>query len=753
VQYTVRPATGPRGRTTTREAERFRGVRWWCGCVCAAVALFGGSAAAQGVTVQAVRLDHPLVLDGLLDEDVYRNAQPTTDFVQQFPKNAEPATERSQLWVFFDAQYVYVGFRCFDSQPERMVANEMRRDNFNIWLNDNMIVVLDTFRDGRTAFFFQTNPLGAMRDGIVIDENTTNWDYNTVWDARSRRFEGGWTGEMAIPFKSLRYRPGTSQVWGIHAMRVLRGKNEWDLLAGVPPVFSNAGYMHLAYEATLVGIDAPGGAKNLEVKPYGISTVTTNRPTGVENDLKGDFGVDARYGLGSTLTADFTYNTDFAQVEIDEQQVNLTRFSLFFPEKRDFFLEGQGVFDFAGSGARNSVSANTADVTPIVFFSRRIGLNAGQPVPIRGGGRLMGRAGRYTMGALSLHTLDEPSAGAVATNFSVVRVRRDIFRKSSIGGLMTDRSPSASAAGSNRVYGADVSLLFRDNVKLNAYYARSATTALTGDEESYRTQFRYPDDRYGLEVDLLKVGSAFNPEVGFLPRRNFRRNYVEGRFSPRPKRLAGVRKLTWQGSYARFTNGSGIVDSRQSQGTFKIDLNNSDYFNVDVIGHYEFLVAPFQVATARTIPVGGYSFPEVVGSYQLGPQRPVSGTFTLSRGGFYGGDRTTVSYAGRLNFSAQFSIEPRTSIDWVSLPQGDFRVTLIGARPIFMLTPQMFTSALVQYNSSAHTLETNVRFRWEYQPGSDLFVVYTDGRDTALPGFPGLLNRGFAVKLTRVLRF
>ncbi len=702
------------------------------------------------ITIRAVRLEGPLVLDGALDEDVYRTVPAVGGFVQQNPRSGEPATEDTEVWVFFDTRHVYVAFRCWDSRPYQMVANEMRRDNRNIWLNDNVIVALDTFFDRRSAYFFQTNPIGGVRDALIVDETTTNYDWNTVWDVRSRRSESGWTAEMAIPFKSLRYRPTRSQVWGFNVLRMVRSKNEETLLSPVPRSYGGQGIFRLASAATLVGIDPPENSRNVEIKPYAISTLTTDRPAGISNDGDAAFGLDAKYGITSNVTFDFTYNTDFAQVEIDEQQVNLTRFSLFFPEKRDFFLEGQGVFDFAGSGARRGGGPGE---TPILFFSRRIGLNAGRPVPIQVGGRLMGRVGRLSMGVLNIQTEDAPEADAVATNFSVVRIKRDVLRRSNVGMILTNRSPSTPGSGSNRVYGVDANMAFYENLRINGYYARSDTAGLSGDTESYRGQFQYDADRYGFEVERLKVGDAFNPEVGFLRRQDFRRTFALGRFSPRPKSIGGVRRLNWEGTLDRFVNSAEVLETERITGSFGIDFENSDVLTFEYSRNYEFLSVPFEVARDVAVPVGGHRFQEVSASYQLGPQRSVSGTLSVGRGGFFTGNRTQIGYSGRANLSAQFAIEPRVSLDWVDLPQGSFRVTLLGARPTFTITPRMFVSALVQYNSATRSLETNVRWRWEYQPGSDLFVVYTDGRDTAGRGFPQLLNRGIAVKFTRFLRF
>ncbi len=703
------------------------------------------------ITIRAIRLDEPIELDGALEEDVYEANPPATGFVQQYPNSGEAATEETEVWILFDARNVYVAFRCTDSRPDLIVANEMRRDNRNIWLNDNVIAAFDTFYDRRSAVSFQTNPLGGVRDSLIIDENTVNFDWNAVWDVKSKRAGHGWTAEMAIPFKSLRYPPTASQVWGFNAMRMVRSKNEQSLLSPVPRDYGGQGLWKLSSAATLVGIEPPASSRNFELKPYAISDLTTDRPAGITDDLDADFGFDARYALTSSLTVDFTYNTDFAQIEIDEQQVNLTRFSLFFPEKRDFFLEGQGIFEFGGSGGR--LQGGSEAERPILFFSRRIGLNAGRPVPIQVGGRLIGRAGRTSLGILNLQTEDLPEAGALSTNFTVMRVRQDVLRRSSVGVIATNRTPALSGTGSNRVFGVDANLAFYDNVRINAYYAGSATDGVSGDAESYSSQFRYAADRYGVEAWHLKVGPAFNPEVGFLRRQDFRRNFVLGRFSPRLDTRRGIRQLTWEASLDRFTNSADLLETRLERASFRIDFHSSDILGINVTRNYEFLGEPFEVSSDVRVPVGAHRFSDVQLSYELGPQRRVSGMFNLIRGGFFTGDRTEVGYTGRVEVSPQVAVEPRASVNWVDLPEGRFRLDLLGVRPIFTISPRMFFSTLLQYNSGTATLETNARWRWEYEPGSDVYVVYTDGRDTTQRGYPALLNRGLAVKVTRFLRF
>src|SRR6266550_5760888 len=414
-------------------------------------------------TIRAVRITTPLRVDGRLDEPLYISVPPISDFVQQEPEEGAPSTEKTEMWLAFDADNLYVAFRCWESEPDQVVANEMRRDGPNMWQGNDLVAFsLDTFRDRRNSFNFITNALGGRDDGQVTNERQWNGDWNTVWDVRAGRFEGGWTAEFAIPFKSLRYQPGREQVWGLNAFRTNRWKNEISYITHVPAARGQSALYQGATEATLVGLEAPSDSRTIELKPYAISDLTTNRITtpAVAHDLNANVGFDAKYGLTQNMAADFTYNTDFAQVEADEQQVNLTRFSLFFPEKREFFLENQGTFAFGGAAAGGFSAANS-DV-PILFYSRRIGLDDGRPIPIIGGGRTTGRVGRYSLGLIDIQTGED--RGVRSTNFSVVRFKRDLLRRSNIGLLFTGRSVGQSGAGGNALYGFDGTFGFFDNL-------------------------------------------------------------------------------------------------------------------------------------------------------------------------------------------------------------------------------------------------------------------------------------------------
>src|SRR5688572_26553676 len=413
------------------------------------------------ITVRATRAVEPLRIDGRIDEAIYAATEAITGFVQQEPDETQPATERTDAWVFFDEDYVYVAARCWESRPERRVANEMRRDTNQLRQNDTFAVLFDTFHDRRNGYLFTANAIGGMGDSQITDEGPPNVDWNTVWGFETSEFDQGWTVEMAIPFKSLRYQSGRDQTWGINLRRVVRWKNEWSYLAQVPRALTTfRGILKVSSAATLVGLQVPSDTRMLELKPYalsGLATDTTVTPR-LSNDATNRIGGDLKYGVTQNLTVDVTANTDFAQVEVDEQQVNLTRFNLFFPEKRDFFLENLGVFAFAGR-ASAGVAAGSGD-TPYLFFSRRIGLDDARTVPLRVGARLTGKSGRFTYGVLDVHTGDDETGTVDAANFTVLRAKRDVFRRSSIGGMVTHRTSTPGVPGSNQGYGADAALGF-----------------------------------------------------------------------------------------------------------------------------------------------------------------------------------------------------------------------------------------------------------------------------------------------------
>ena len=710
-------------------------------------------------TLRAVRVDD-LTVDGVLDEPVYQQVPAAAGFIMQEPREGPPATEETEVWVLFDDDNLYLVVRCWNSAPEsEWIIRDMRRDSFNVTSGEYVGVLLDTFYDRRSGYNFGINPIGGRIDMQMTNERDFNMDWNPIWELRTGRFDGGWTIEAAFPFKSLRYRPGRVQTWGFQIMRNVQSKNERSFLNPVPAARGEAAIAQASLGATIVGIEAPEEGLSFELKPYAIADLTTDRAAAspFSNDLNGAAGIDVKYGVTENLTADLTVNTDFAQVEADEQQVNLTRFSLYFPEKREFFLENQGVFTFGGA-ASGPFGGGAAGETPVLFYSRRIGLSeidgVAREVPIDVGARMTGRVGKFTVGLLNIQTGEEPTAEALPTNFSVFRVKRDVLRRSSVGALYIRRSVSTHGPGSNETYGVDGAFGFFDDLNINTYWARTDTAGFD-DDVSYRAQLDYEGDRYGVRMpsgwwwaptSIRRSGSC-----GGRTSSRVSGNSASARGCPPAGSSASCR------GKARSTTSRtarDVLETRQAQGSFGIEFENSDQIEVSFTRSYEFLHRPFRVSRDVRIPVGGYRFDDLQASIDLGPQNPLSGRIAVQHGGFFGGDRTSIDLQrGRLDLTRQLSVEPGLSLNWIDLPEGSFTTELVTARTTFTVTPLMFVSALLQYNSALDSVAANVRLRWEYQPGSELFIVYNEQRDTLERRFPGLENRAFVVKINRLFRF
>jgi len=721
-------------------------------------------------TVRAIKLVKPLTLDGVLDEDVYKSEAPFDGMIQVAPNAGSPATERSDIWITYDNQNIYLSCRCYDkSPPEDWVVNELRRDTNGLRNNEHIGVLFDTYYDRRSGFAFYTNPLGARADYSVVDEGGSNTDWNPVWTSKSSRFDGGWSVEMAIPFKSLRYRAGKNQVWGMQIRRSIRHKNEWDYLTPVPRILAGPQALNkVSVGGTLVGLDLPEAGKNIELKPYAVSRITTDRvkTPNVYDKFGAEVGGDVKYAITPNLTADLTINTDFAQVEIDEQQVNLTRFSLFFPEKRDFFLEGRGIFDF-GKGGNGAFGNSGGTDTPDMFYSRRIGLNGGNVIHIIGGGRLTGKVGKYSIGLLNVGTASESALNTAATNFTVVRLKRDILERSAIGVMATNRSVAASGTGTNQAYGLDAAFILSPALTAGGYWAQSNTTGLHGDNHSYQARVDYSLDTYGAKADVSTVGRNYDPQVGFRRRADFTRMFSELRYSPRPADMTVVRKFTYTGSGEYFENSAGTVETRIWRARAGAEFANSDLFNIDATKDFEYLRLPFTPSgSPAPIKPGSYDFSDVGLSYSMGSQRRFSGTITARAGNYYDGTIRSIGFGSntsgatpRLSVTKRFALEPSYTITRIERPNASFTTRLARSRLDYGFTPLMFVSALVQYSSSDRAFSTNLRFRWEYAPGSELFLVYTDERDVTddphvtAATVRGLKNRSFVFKFTRLFRY
>jgi hypothetical protein len=516
---------------------------------------------AQGrATVRATRLTAPLKIDGHLDERAYEEVPSMTDFIQNDPSPGAPATQKTEVWVFFDDRAIYIVGKCWEDHLDKMIATEMRRDGA-ITQNDSFAWSFDTFYDHRNGVLFEVSPLGGRTDG---GRERTNGQHQleSGLEAGGRSIRGRLDGRSGTAVQVAAFSSGAHADLGHSGAAENLWKNEISYLTPIPQEVLGQGHFRSSLDATLVGLEIASASKNLELKPYGTSNLTTDNTLSpaVTNDPGADFGIDAKYGVTQSLTADLTYNTDFSQVEADEQQVNLTRFNLFFPEKLEFFLENQGTFAFGGT-----LDANT----PVLFHSRTIGLTEGRQVPIIGGGRLSGRVGRYEVGVLDIQTDD--IAAVQSTNFQSARLKRDIFRKSSVGVIMTGRSVGLAGGDSRQSIGVDTTLAFYNNLVFDAYWAKTPNDT-NGDDDSYRGRFEYAGDRYGVLAERLDIGAAFRPEVGFVEGPTSVAT-SDNSASVRVRARTLVRKYSYTGSLDYFENGAGAwtpaTCSGSSASTFK----------------------------------------------------------------------------------------------------------------------------------------------------------------------------------------
>ncbi len=692
----------------------------------------------------ATRVDEAPELDGYLDDPVWANLPVISRFIQQIPDEGAPATERTEVKIAYDRVNLYIAARCYDTEPDKIIANEMRRDLVSISTKDDSFAVfLDTFHDYRNSFIFIVTPKGSMHDILSTDGVQFNQDWDTVWDVRTRIDDKGWTVEMVIPFKSLRYDISRSTTWGMNLRRIVVRKNEHSFLTQIPREMGLAGGAKMSSAADLVGLGELPKSKYMEFKPFATSgfgqdfTLQPDAPA----DPFVDGGLDFKYGLTQSLNLDVTLNTDFAQVEADAQQVNLTRFNLFFPEKREFFLEGRDIYTF---GVPQTVA--TQRNTTLLFFSRRIGIEEGKEVGIIGGARLTGKAGPYSVGLLNITT--EDSRLSPRTNFTVARVKRDILERSNIGAIFTNRSPSGRDG--NHAYGVDANFAFHRSSTASAFLAKTRTVGISGGDYAGRAQVNIGVDLWGVELDHLSVGPNFNPEVGFVRRRDMRSTFGGIRFSPRPNKEL-VRQVFFTADTEYLTDTEGVLQTRINQLGFEVESSRADKLSFIFAKNYENLDEPFHIQPDIAIPFGVYRFNDFSTSLVFGPSRKISGSIGYKFGGFFSGDKRTLTLSSTAKPSSHFSYDLNYEFNDVDLLEGDFVTHLVGTRLNYTFSNRFFTSAFIQWNSDAELAAVNLRLNYIYKLGSDLFIVYNENRRTA-DLRPGILDRSLIIKFTYLLR-
>jgi len=688
--------------------------------------------------IRAVRTDQPIVLDGRLDEPAWQRAAVAKDFLQQEPAEGAPATESSEVRLLYDDEALYVGGRFSDSDPRGGIVNELKRD-YAMYDSDSVALVLDTFNKKLDSYAFVVNPAGAQRDAENYDDGrqvNANWD--GAWSVKTARFEGGWTMEMKIPFRSLRFERRDDQAWGLNVMRMVRRKNETSYWSPQPRQFRA---FKPSYAGQLTGLEGIRPGLNLRIKPFYTGRYANATLADLSRRGDGDGGVDVKYGVASALALDLSYRTDFSQVEVDEQQINLTRFSLFFPEKREFFLENQGTFRI-GDQDSGGQSVGRRDFLP--FFSRRIGLSStGDPVPIMGGVRLTGRQGRTTLGVADMQT---DSFGArPGENFLATRIGRD-FGPAMVSGFYLGRESSGSA-GSNRVAGGEVRLKFRHTMDVNGF-AMGSTTSGGPSGTATRAAFNVAESMYSAQVSYTNISANFRDDLGFIPRGDVGLTAWDAARDIRP--TSGLlRTLSFGTSGEVFDNSAHdtlvsrhlraySVQTYRDGGTFEVDADSND----------ERLTKPFEVSRGVVIPVGEYRFRQFLPTYTSNKSGRISGVLGSTLGEFYAGSIRGVTTGLRVRVDEHLAASATYAHNDVRMSQGRFTTDLAGFRVDTSFSTKMFLNVFVQYSSATKTWLTNVRYRLIYRPLSDFYIVYNDTRVAG-----GRPQRTVAIKHTLLLSF
>ena len=705
-----------------------------------------------GPVATGIKTSTPPSIDGVMDDATWLAALAISGFVQHEPFEGRPATERTEIRVLYDETAVYIGAWMFDRKPAGILTGENRRDA-DLRDADALVIVLDTFLDRQNGFVFGTTPVGIEYDGQVVRNGeggltTTrraqggagaaggfnlNWDGS--WEVATSIDEKGWYAEFRIPFSTLRYGGGGTQTWGLNVARTVRRTNEEDFWAPIPRQFT---LYRVSQAGTLQGIDAPA-RRTVQVTPYALSSARRDFSADT-SAWDAEFGGDAKIGLTPGLNLDLTYNTDFAQVEVDEQQINLTRFSLFFPEKRPFFLENAGTFTVG-------IPRAGSDLGMDLFYSRRIGIgDGGEPVPIVGGGRLTGKVGGFTVGLLDIQA-ERVSASAIpANNYSVGRIIRELPNRSQLGGMLVNRINTDSTGDHNVTYSVDGRWGIGESANLELWLAGTETPGLGGREHGIGFTGSYRTRDWDLALQYREVGENFNPEVGFLPRAGFRGIIGRVQRQIRVPSALWLRELRPHILVRDFFGFDGFNQTRYVHLDNAVNLTNGSLLSTAMNIRREGLQEPFDITDGVTIPAGTYDFVEGVLRYNTNESAMWSLAGVVTVGGFYSGHRKSFETTLTNRIGTTWTAALRFNYDDVDVAEGSFENTLAALRLAYSFTPRIFLQSLFQYNSETDNFSGNVRFGWLNTAGTGLYIVFNQLQQTIEPTGP--LDRALVVKFT-----
>jgi hypothetical protein len=664
---------------------------------------------------RAVKVDHAPRLDGTLGDPLWQFAEPLSDFRQREPSEGQMPTENTEIRILYTRHEVYFGVFCHDSDPKGIVATELRRD-LPQDLDDYFEILIDSTRDRRNAYVFQINPLGTQSDGLITEERRSEGqDYDRGWDgvwtSAAKVTNSGWTATVGIPFTTLNFTQSTDVVWGLNFKRFIRRKNEEDMWSAYRRVF---GITKVSEAGELTGITDIGSGRLFIIKPYGLAGF--DRVSGSRTSALHTGGLDVKYGLRSNLVANLTVNTDFGDADVDEQQFNLTPYRIFFPEKRQFFLENAGVFDFS-TGFQD-----------LLFFSRQIGIDpkTGQVVPINAGGKLTGALGNYQIGLMDVQTRSDGPNPAV--NYAVVRAKRSLFGDSYVGVMGIDKESGSALDPFNRTGGVDTRLVFLKNLVVHGYAARTDSSGVHSGDSNMGADVSYQTNWLEFEARRNKIGSNYNPEVGFVDRTDAGESEVGLLFKHRPK-VWSIRELQYEGFIFHSPDTRGVLQTQEWQTTFRAEFNNGAYTDDDIVDVFtQRLIQPFNIYKNINIPPGFYHFTRHQITYGSGQDKRFTFNLFNRFGTYYDGRLIESSVRTNYRPSSRFSLATAARWNNFSLREGNFSVVLASVQANYSFSRFLTTSSLIQMDTSnTQAVSANLRLRYNYRPDSDLYVIYNVG--------------------------
>ncbi len=688
--------------------------------------LCGGCAAWAQVTLAVPKTSAPIRLDGHLDDPIWQTA-PLITLTQQAPRPGASTVFVTTVRLAAQAENLYVAFDCRDPAPHQIAIHSRQRDG-EITGDDFVSIALDTYGDRRTGYFFRVNAAGARIDGLIAGPEDPSLDWDGIWDARTRRTPQGWTAEIAIPSRTLNFTKGLD-AWSANFERNIARVRT--VLRWSSPTLDSF-FFDLSRAGTLTGLAGLEQGLGLELSPYVTGRLRTDFAEGVRT-AQAAVGGDFTYRITSQLAAVFTANTDFAETEVDTRQLNLTRFELFFPERRTFFLEGSNQYQF-GLGL---------DEKFLPFFSRRIGLLDGAQIPINAGFKLNGRAGKWNLGVLDVQTRDTELGGGrrvPGTNLFTSRVSYDVTPKLRLGSIVTHGNPDGvhrnTLAGFDAVYRTS-QFLGNKNFFVGAWGAfsrsdRAPGEVAPGDRSGYGFKIDYPNDRWDCFVSFHKFGESLDPALGFIPRPGTHHNDWACEFKPRPRKdgpFGWIRQQFMDHRFSRVTNYRGLVESQRfSWVPVNVQTESGDMFSFEWIPWLEQLPVPFEIAEGVVLPVGRYRFDRFTADFESSPNRRLQFGHSSSFGSFYGGDlyqqENSLRYTSRAGaWQAGVSVEQ----NFGHLAPGNFTQRLWQLNTVYAFSAYLSLSSFLQYDSVSRNVGNNLRLRWTLKPGNDVFFVWNRG--------------------------